>query len=445
MTVGGRPVAVSDNGRFLQRADGSPFFYLADTAWELLHRCTIGEAELYLRDRASKGFTVVQTVLLAELDGLRVPDASGRLPLHDEDPTRPNEDYFAHVDAVFDIAESLGLTIGLLPTWGDKWNLKWGIGPEMFTPDGGRDFGEYVGRRFARRDVIWIMGGDRPVESPEHLAIIRAMAEGVRAGDGGRNLMTAHTWGQHSTSEDYTGEPWLEFHTIQSGHGRNFENWRMIEADYALNPVLPCMDMEPAYEESADQIGNLGGGFLDDYDVRKGLYWALFAGAHGHTYGCWPVWQMWDIGRVPRMWVRMPWREALQLPGAGQVRHAKELLLSRPYFGRVPDQSMILGEPGRGVYHVRATRDQAGSFAFVYLPAGADVRLTLESIRGDRYVAWWFDPRVGSAELIGEGSTREPQIFSPPRGGPDWVLVIDSADSDHPAPGAAAVSARAFS
>ncbi|MFH5879336.1 glycoside hydrolase family 140 protein [Arthrobacter sp. NA-172] len=437
-----RPIAVSENGRFLQRVDGSPFFYLADTAWELLHRCTLGEAELYLRDRAAKGFTVVQTVLLAELDGLRVPDPSGRLPLHDEDPTRPNEEYFAHVDAVFEIAGSLGLTIGLLPAWGDKWNLLWGIGPAMLTPEGSREFGEYVGRRFAHRAVIWILGGDRPIETPEHLAIVRAMAEGVRAGDHGRNLMTAHTWGQHSTSEYYADESWLEFHTIQSGHGRNFENWRMIEADYARTPVMPCMDMEPAYEESADQIGNLGGGFLDDYDVRKSLYWALFAGAHGHTYGCWPVWQMWDVGRVPRMWVRMPWREALQMPGADQVRHAKNLLLSRPYFDRVPDQSMVLGEPTSGVHHVRATRDQEGSFAFIFLPAGTAVQLTLESIRSEWYTAWWFDPRTGAAHRIGEGSTLEPQTFTPPHGGPDWVLVIDSADADHPDPGSLSFSRR---
>lgn len=48
------------------------------------------------------------------------------------------------------------------------------------------------------------------------------------------------------------------------------------------------MDLEPAYEEGVDAIGDLGGGFIDAYEVRKGLYWALFAGAHGHTFGRWP-------------------------------------------------------------------------------------------------------------------------------------------------------------
>ena len=56
-------------GRYLQYADGRPFFYLGDTAWELFHRTTREEARLYLEDRARKGFTVIQAVCLAERDG----------------------------------------------------------------------------------------------------------------------------------------------------------------------------------------------------------------------------------------------------------------------------------------------------------------------------------------------------------------------------------------
>ena len=79
---------VSENGRFLVRSDGSPFFWLGDTAWELFHRLDLEESERYLRDRAEKGFTVVQAVVLAEFGGLTVPNANGDLPLPDSDPTR---------------------------------------------------------------------------------------------------------------------------------------------------------------------------------------------------------------------------------------------------------------------------------------------------------------------------------------------------------------------
>src|SRR5207245_7793518 len=56
---------VSENRRFLVKEVGSPFFYLGDTAWELFHRASREEAERYLRNRAEKGFTVIQAVVLA--------------------------------------------------------------------------------------------------------------------------------------------------------------------------------------------------------------------------------------------------------------------------------------------------------------------------------------------------------------------------------------------
>src|SRR5918993_1805051 len=159
---------VSENHRFLVRADGSPFFWLGDTAWELFHRLTREDAERYLRDRAERRFTVIQAVALAELDGLGTPNAYGERPLVDNDPTRPNEAYFAHVDWIVRKANSLGLYVGLLPTWGDKWNKKWGVGPEIFTPDNAEAYGRWIGARYKDAGVIWIVGGDRPIESDAH-------------------------------------------------------------------------------------------------------------------------------------------------------------------------------------------------------------------------------------------------------------------------------------
>src|SRR5215212_10548904 len=122
---------VSENRRFLVKEDGSPFFYLGDTAWELFHRLNREEADRYLEDRAAKGFTVIQAVALAELNGLNDPNPYGHKPLVENDPTRPDvrdgpqNDYWDHVDYIVNKAEQIGLTIGFLPTWGDKWNPKW--------------------------------------------------------------------------------------------------------------------------------------------------------------------------------------------------------------------------------------------------------------------------------------------------------------------------------
>lgn len=452
---------VSDNRRFLVHEDGTPFFYLGDTAWELFHRLTLDEAERYLVDRAAKRFTVIQAVALAEIDGLHVPNMNGDLPLIDDDPTQPNEAYFAHVDRVVELAASLGLHIGMLPTWGDKWNKKWGVGPEIFTPDNARAYGTWLGRRYADQPIIWIVGGDRPIENETHLQIVRGLAEGLREGDGGRHLITMHTWGPHSTAEYAHDETWLDFHTCQSGHARNSENWRFIEADYARTPTRPCMDAEPGYEDMAHNIRNIEDGYLDDWDARKALYWALFAGAHGHTYGCNPVWQMWRPGRQPLIWPRRPWYEAMYLPGSGQMQHARSLLLSRPYLERIPDQSLIVssGAPppwpppedldripdqplivsdsGAGVHHVQATRDSAGRYALVYLPAGEPVELDLRPLSGEQLIGYWYDPRTGVVRSIGLLQKADRVSFTPPAGGPDWVLVLDDVAAGFAAPGRA--------
>ena len=60
---------VSPDGRFLMKSDGQPFFYLADTAWELFHRTDRKQAVEYLQKRADQSSPWF-TRRLAELDGL---------------------------------------------------------------------------------------------------------------------------------------------------------------------------------------------------------------------------------------------------------------------------------------------------------------------------------------------------------------------------------------
>src|SRR3954447_5751949 len=129
---------VSENRRFLVTTDGKPFFWLGDTAWELFHRLNREEADHYLNARAQQGFTVIQAVAIAELDGHTDPNPYGHLPLIDLDPARPAvkegpaNDYWDHVDFIVERATSLGLVIGFLPTWGRYWHDKVRDGKPLF-------------------------------------------------------------------------------------------------------------------------------------------------------------------------------------------------------------------------------------------------------------------------------------------------------------------------
>ena len=441
---------VSENHRFLVTANGEPFFWLGDTAWELFHRLNREEADLYLEHRARQGFTVVQAVALAELNGSNAPNAYGHKPLLDNDPTRPdlkdgpNNDYWDHVDFIVRQANQRGIYVGFLPTWGDKWNKKWGVGPEIFTPENAEAYGEWLGRRYQDAALVWILGGDRPIENETHREIIRRMALGLRRGDGGMHLITLHPSGGNGSATWFHGEPWLDFNMRQNGHGAEFTgHYDQTRADYDRAPAKPVLDAEPIYEDhplsfKARELGHSIGG-----DVRRPLYWDLFGGAFGHTYGHHSVWQMWAPPRKPVNDPLLSWQDALNQPGAAQMQHAKHLLLSRPFLTRIPDDSIIVTDrvatsvPGAGRYHFAATRDSAGSYAMVYVPVGRSFKVRLDAIHGANVKAWWFNPRDGSAKVIGRFANAGEREFTPPDKGEmlDWILVLDDASRGYSAPG----------
>jgi len=435
---------VSDNKRYIVHEDGTPFFYLGDTAWELFHRLNREEADKYLENRRQKGFTVIQAVALAELDGLNTPNPYGHRPLVDNDPTKPDvkdgssNDYWDHVDYIVDKAESFGLYIGMLPTWGDKWNKKWGVGPLIFTHENAEAYGHWLASRYrSKPNIIWILGGDRPIENDTHKEIIRAMARGLEKGDGGRHLMTFHPTGGRTSSEWFHDDDWLDFNMHQTGH-RDRGSWQSIEKDYNRSPTKPFLDGEPLYEDHPINFDPLKFGFSSDWQVRRLAYWHVFAGSCGHTYGCHNVWQMYAPGRQPISWAHHYWYESLDLWGARDMQYVKNLMLSRPYLSRVPDQSIVVSEIGDGDAHIRATRDSQGSYAFVYTPLGQPVTVDLEELSGTEVKAWWYDPRHGTAGEIGVFDKKGNREFKPPIHGKgnDWVLVLDDASRNFPPPGA---------
>jgi hypothetical protein len=436
---------VSDNKRFLVQEDGKPFFYLGDTAWELFHRLNREEADRYLQDRAEKKYTVIQAVVLAELEGLKDPNPYGHTPLVDNDPTRPNEEYFKHVDWIVNRANELGIYIGMLPTWGDKWNKKWGAGPEIFTPENAAAYGEWLGKRYKDKGIIWIVGGDRNIENDQHKAINIAMARGLRKGDGGTHLITFHPQGSQTSATWFHNEDWLDFNMRQNGHVVDFTGrYDKTRADYDRTPVKAVIDGEPIYEDHPISFKAAELGHSNAADVRRPLYWNLFSGAFGHTYGHHSVWQMWQPGRKPVNAPLMPWFEAIAQPGAGQMQHGRALIESRPFLTRIPDDSVIVPHtyatfiPGAGQKRLVATRDQNGSYAMVYAAASRPFSVQMDKLSGSKVKAWWFDPRTGKATLIGEFPNGGKREFTPPDVGEnlDWVLVLDDASKGFPPPGA---------
>jgi hypothetical protein len=447
---------VHSNGHALMDERGEPFFWLGDTAWCLFQRLTQAEAEHYLSTRAQQGFNVIQIVALSEADGLRVPNPNGDVPFHDLDPAKPNERFFEYVDWVIRRAGELGMYVALLPMWGDKLMPDWGIGPAVFfdKPEVMRSYGEWLGMRYRDdSNVIWMLGGDRPAvvtedfpyksaETPnyDYRPLWGALTEGIEAGVGAHPLMTYHIMGGPvRTSQQIHNEAWLDVNSMQSGHGGGHDVpvWEAVEADYALTPPKPTIDLEPNYEDhpvSPWPKWDPASGYFRESDVRRQVYRSVFAGACGVTYGHHSVWQFCAPRYTPVNYATMYWQEAILRPGASQMIHLRRLMESRPFFERAPKQELIAGGQGEGRTHLRATGDD-GSYGFVFFPdavrtAAIDLRLISGNVR-----AWWYDTHTGEAYPAGEYESTGTVEFTTPLAWHDWVLVLDEAAQGYGAPG----------
>lgn len=447
--------------RYLVYEDGTPFFYLGDTNWEFLMGARREDAVRLIENRHQKGFTVMQTVITgayiiqegsAGKDVLKA-NVYGDKPFEASDVTRPiitegtdfsdtdQYDFWDHVDYIVNTAASHDIYIGMIMCWHVLYDLG------VVNKDNARTYGKWIGQRYKDSpNIIWLMGGDTNGDIGDGTIVFEEMAAGVREGDEGRHLMTFHPRGGTSSANWFHDSDWLDFNMIQSGHSAyDRPNYIRIEEDYNRVPVKPCMDGEPRYEDHSVNW-NPENGWFNDFDVRQAAYWSLFAGSHGHTYGTRGVWQMYEPGREKRGPLNYYWFDAMNLSGGADMQHVKDLMLSRPFLSRVPDQSMI-----REVYaeadHIRATRGDG--YAFIYAPTGKTFEVDVSKIENaNQMKAWWYNPRDGIC-YNEEGKVSHQPFntitnsdtfveFDPPgepQRGNDWVLVIDDMAKEFSEPG----------
>jgi len=418
-------LAVSKDHRYLISEQGRPFFWLGDTGWELFHKLNKEEVTHYFATRARQGFTIIQAVALAELNGLRTPNAYGQLPLLNENPLTPNEAYFKYVEWVIDEADKHGLYIALLPTWGDKlFKDKWGEGPEIFNDDNARQYGKWIAARFkSRNNIVWVMGGDRNPRNESDVDVWRAMASGIEEGSGGsfKALITFHPQPSETSSSStwFHHDTWLDFNMLQTGHCRDIKVWDKVQGDYTHKPAKPVVNGEPIYEEHPVCFNARELGYTNGYDVRKAAYLSVFAGALGVTYGCHAVWQFY---RPPAPGINGPlrsWKESLSLEGANEIGFLKMLLNSFKDRDFVPDQQLLQDQSDS------ATRLQAlkgKNYVLVYSSGGLPVNLKTDQVPFRKLItAAWFDPRTGQYQPL---SNQLSQTYECPENDRDWVLVL---------------------
>lgn len=441
------PLRVSDNRRFLANADGSPFFWLGDTAWSMLNLLDRAETVKYLDTRAKQGFNVVQAtagVAAGPNTGNRQGDFPYRGSLDQlavtpgADPADNQQyDYWDHIDWVVEHAHARGIRIALLPVWAGSQ-----VG-RVVTTSNAQGFGEFVGKRYGNR-VVYVFGGDTSADGVED--VWRALAKGIAIGatgseDYSTTIMTYHPLGDQSSAKWFHDDPWLDFNMIQGGHCLRYgSRSNLVTASYADQPAKPFLDGEPIYEDHPYCWDQPPEGYSTALDVRKDAYWSVFGGAAGHTYGHHTVWQFLQEGRVPHLGAFGTWSEALSAQAGGQMRYLRALMQSRPFQSGVPDTSVVASGAGSGRDRIQATRGADGSYLMVYVPNGREMTVKLTALSGDGARIWWFNPRTGEATGSGTVPLGDAVRLTPPSSGSDgndWVLVADSAARNFGPPGGA--------
>jgi hypothetical protein len=422
--------------------NGQPFFWLGDTAWLLVRRSP-EDAKYYMKNRSSKGFTIIQMMAIrvhhrhpTELHGRPMPNYAEQTPFTNLNPVTLNEAYWRHVDFIIETARKHGLTIALATMWGQD--------AASLFPDpmeNNYQYGKLLGERYRSRDnVIWLVTGeyekinanwkaDKQAISDEQREMLRAVARGLEEGHGGAHLMTIHPVG--TSSDDFHQDAWLDFNMHQTW-GHQGAGVKRIRSDYGLMPIKPVLNGEPGYENRPEQPTSSA------WKCRYEGYWSVFSGAFGYTYGADRVWQCGG-----------EWRDALEYEGASDMQHLRYLMESRPFQTLIPDQSMLLSETGdihREPSYRAALRSKDASCALVYSTMGLPFDVDLSKISGATINAWWYSPRDGLlyntefervqtpfATLHSKGA----HTFKPPTTGQnqDWVLVLDDAGVSFPPPG----------
>lgn len=422
------PLRVSASRTYLEHEDGTPFFWLGDTAWNGVLRSTEEDWERYLSARKALGFSVVQFVSTQWRGGEACLGGPPPFEYRDGHLT-VNDGYFRRMDErVRSIAEH-----GMVAAPIILWALT-ATDPGQALPEATAiRLGRYIVARWGALPVVWLVGGDGHYYG-EHAERWRRIGRGILGEDraGRSRLASLHPCGLSWVGEDHRDEPWYDFIGYQSGHGSAAGDLRWLTTgppatNWQNEPLAPVINLEPNYEGHPSYHASLRFGA---HEVRRAAYWSLLGSpTAGVTYGTNPIW-VWpttteDAENHGGLRQIQPWHTALDLPGARAMGVLRGFMAEMPWWELRPAPDLLATQPGteRAEAFVAVARNMEGSLVVAYSPAGEAIVFVREAVALSA-TARWFDPAAGTwLHAEAEGGR-----FEPP-GGVEMLLVL-AAESD---------------
>lgn len=432
---------VSSNNRYLQFENGRPFFWLGDTGWLVPQHLDRSEVEYYFNKCRRAGYNMVQIQVMDAVPSYNIYGQQSLPYGWDFSKADPEGvySYWDHLDYIVRKAEQNGIYIGMVAIWGSQ------VQAGNINAEQAKAYGKFLAERYKNNpNIIWIIGGD--IQGNIHPEVWDALATSIKSIDN-KHLMTFHPRGRYTSAKWWSKASWMDFHTFQSGHRKygqrmgnkdypipdstEEDNWMYVDSTWAYKPIKPVLDDEPSYEDIPKGLHDANEARWQDYDVRRYAYWSVFAGSCGHTYGHNAIMQMLKPG-YPTGYgsdgTVKSWYQALEDPGYNQMQYLTDLMLSFPYFERVPDQSIIVGKNGVKYDRLIATRGK--DFMLIYNYNSNVMKIDLRKISGKKKLLWWFNPSDGAISFIGTADNKiitvSPQIEKSDKVNDRVLIAIDA-------------------
>ncbi len=403
--VSNGPLKVSADGRHLEYANHTPFFWLADTAWNGPLKARQSDWETYLTDRKLKGFSIVQFVTTQWLGG--DADAEGRTAYSNPERIEIDPAFFQRLDKRINRINDYGLVAAPVLAWAATWNQ------EGIDLNPGASLSEYqlivlvryLVSRYGAHQVVWILAGDGNYLGAE---AGRWRRVGRATLGNSPRLATMHPAGRIWVDKEFEDESWYSINGYQSGQWKGPESSRWINqrlfedsgARATYSKLIPAIDLEPCYEGHLP-LDMPGPNRIDDLAVRRACYWSLLAApVAGVSYGAHGLWSWEETPSVPlnhpASGIARYWEEALGFPGSDSISHLGAFFRSIEWWRLNPCQAMLEVQPGieSPLLFVAAACSPERDLAVVYAPFGGIVNLRYRFF-ADGIEARCIDPATG--------------------------------------------------
>lgn len=416
--AGAFPLRIDPDSRHLVGSDGEPFLLLGDAAWSLIVELDEHDVDQYLTNRRHLGFNTVLVSLIEHHFSSDPPNNRAGIPPFETpgDFAAPNEPYFEHVDRVIERMADEGFVVLLAADYAgwDGGVEGWWQEMQSSSVEELRDYGRFIGSRYARFDnIIWVSGGDYAPDDKEPLA---AVASGIAESDPDA-LQTAHlTRGGPAPRSYWSDASWLDLDNV-------YADGDVYESAVAAfqESAMPFFLIESTYENEHG---------VTTRELRTQAYQALLAGATGHVFGNNPIWHF-GAGGVTD--APVTWQQALDGPGSQSMAGVARFMTSIDWWDLRPDIDGRLVIDGVGSERTRVAAAVAvdSSWAAVYVPTEQPVTVDLSTITGSEAHLTWFDPSTGAAvweaDVAGDGPIGLEWPGSNATGDGDWVVMVEGA------------------